>query len=303
MDAAKWYEKPYTTYANEWIELWEGGKGFWNTLWGWPITILSYPIAWLCSKIGNAFGGSYFFGILFTTLIVRTAAWPIYSKQNGMSVKMQMMQPELNRIQKKYANRKDPQSQQMMQQETAKLYKKHGVNPLGCMGTMFLQFPIFMSMYEVVRRVNATTTTNVNGIDVITYGKLALANTKINLFGLQLELNTSFNDTTVLADKIFAVVLAVAFVGVTILSQKLSSRPPRYKVQHPSDKQAQNSDQQKQTKMMMIVMNVMFGFMCLSSTSLALYWLIGGIYQIGQSQIGRIINEKQYYKLKEKNNL
>ena len=303
MNANEWYVKPYTTYSQEWIDLWKGGKGFWDTLWGWPITILSYPIAWLCSTIGNAMGGSYFWGILFTTLIVRTAAWPIYSKQNGMSVKMQMMQPELNRIQKKYANRKDPQSQQMMQQETAKLYKKHGINPLGCMGTMFLQFPIFMSMYEVVRRVNATSTVNVNGIDVITYGKLALANTKINLFGLSLELNTSFNETTVVADKIFAVILALAFVGITLLSQNLSSRPPRYKVQHPSDKQAQNSDQQKQMKMMMIVMNVMFGFMCLSSTSLALYWLIGGIYQIGQSQIGRIINEKQYYKLKEKNNL
>lgn len=303
MNAAEWYDKPYTTYGQEWIDLWNGGKGFWNTLWGWPISILSYPIAWLCSTIGNGMGGSYFWGILFTTLIVRTLAWPIYSKQNGMNVKMQMMQPELNRIQKKYANRKDPQSQQMMQQETAKLYKKHGINPLGCMGTMFLQFPIFMSMYEVVRRVNATTTINVDGVDVITYGKLALSDTTIDIFGLSLELNTSFNETTVIADKIFAVILALAFVGVTILSQKLSSRPPKYKKQHPSDKQAQNGDQQKQMKMMMIVMNIMFGFMCLSSTSLALYWLIGGIYQIGQSQIGRLINEKQYYKLKEKNNL
>ena len=131
MNAAEWYDKPYTTYKNEWIQLWDGGKGFWNTLWGWPISILSYPIALLCSKIGNAFGGSYFFGILFTTLIVRTLAWPIYSKQNGMSVKMQLMQPELNRIQAKYANRKDPQSQQRMQAETMALYKKYKINPLG----------------------------------------------------------------------------------------------------------------------------------------------------------------------------
>jgi YidC/Oxa1 family membrane protein insertase len=305
MDAAKWYEKPYTTYANEWIELWEGGKGFWNTLWGWPITILSYPIAWLCSKIGNAFGGSYFFGILFTTLIVRTLAWPIYSKQNGMSVKMQLMQPELNRIQAKYANRKDPQSQQKMQAETMAVYKKYKVNPLGCLGTMFLQFPIFMAMYEVVKRVNATSTVIVDGVEVVTYGVLALENTTINLFGLSLELNTGFMEAgATVADKIFAAVLAASFVGINLLSQKLAQKPPKYQKQRPNQVETEQQKMQKQqTKFMMIMMQVMFGFMSLQSTSLALYWLIGGIYQIGQSQIGRIINEKQYEKMKEKENL
>ena len=305
MNAAEWYEKPYTTYANEWIELWNGGKVFWDALWGWPITILSYPIAWLCSKIGNAFGGSYFFGILFTTLIVRTLAWPIYSKQNGMSVKMQLMQPELNRIQAKYANRKDPQSQQKMQAETMAVYKKYKVNPLGCLGTMFLQFPIFMAMYEVVKRVNATSTVIIDGVEVVTYGVLALENTTINLFGLSLELNTGFMEAgATVADKIFAAVLAASFVGINLLSQKLAQRPPKYQKQRPNQVETEQQKMQKQqTKFMMIMMQVMFGFMSLQSTSLALYWLIGGIYQIGQSQIGRIINEKQYEKMKEKENL
>lgn len=305
MNAAEWYDKPYTTYKNEWIELWNGGKGFWDTLWGWPITILSYPIALLCSKIGNAFGGSYFFGILFTTLVVRTLAWPIYSKQNGMSVKMQLMQPELNRIQAKYANRKDPQSQQRMQAETMAVYKKYKVNPLGCLGTMFLQFPIFMSMYEVVKRVNATSVQNINGVEVITYGKLALADTTIDIFGLSLELNTGFSEVSAsVADKIFAVILAVSFVGINLLSQKLAQRPPKYQKQRPNQVETEQQKMQKQqTKMMMIMMNVMFGVMSLQSTSLALYWLIGGIYQIGQSQIGRIINEKQYEKMKLKENM
>ena len=54
---------------------------------------------------------------------------------------------------------------------------------------------------------------------------------------------------------------------------------------------------------MMMVMNVMFVFMALSNTSLGIYWLIGAVYQIFQSQVGRKINEMQYYKMKEKNNL
>ncbi len=301
MDSGAWYKKPYTTYSQEWVDLWNGGKGFWNTLWGWPVNILSFPIAWLCSSIGKGLGNSFFWGIFFTTLIVRTLAWPIYGKQNGMSLKMQLMQPEMARIQRKYGARKDPQSQQAMQMEMMKIYKKYKVSPLGCVGTMFLQFPIFMSMYEVVQRVNATTTTVVDGAVTATYaGRFALTNTKLfNYF----EINTSFFSATALHDKIFAAVIAIAFGALQILQQKLSSRPPKYQKQHPNAKNKQQEQQQKQMKWMMIIMNVMFVFMSLSSTSLALYWLIGAIYQIFQSQVGRKINELQYNKMKEKNNL
>ena len=114
MDSGSWYNKPYTSYGKEWMDLWNGGKGFWNTLWGWPVNLLSYPVALVCSTIGKWCGNSFFWGIFFTTIIVRTLAWPIYSKQNGMSLKMQLMQPEMAKIQRKYAARKDPQSQQQM---------------------------------------------------------------------------------------------------------------------------------------------------------------------------------------------
>ncbi len=300
-DSGTWYKKPYTTYAQEWVDLWNNGKGFWNTLWAWPINILSFPVAWICSSIGKGLGNSFFWGIFFTTIIVRTLAWPIYGKQNGMSLKMQLMQPEIAKIQRKYGGRKDPQAQQAMQMEMMKVYKKYKVSPLGCVGTMFLQFPIFMSMYEVVQRVNATTTTVVDGAVSVTYaGKFALSNTKFfNFF----EINTSFFSATAIQDKIFAVVVALMFGGLQMLQQKLSSRPPKYQKQHPNSKNSKQADQQKQMKWMMMVMNVMFVIMALNSTSLALYWLIGAIYQIFQSQVGRKINEIQYKKLKEKNNL
>lgn len=299
-DSNVWYPKAYTSYGQEWIDLWDGGKGFWFALWAWPINILSWPIAWLCSTIGKGMGNSYFFGILFTTLIVRTLAWPIYSKQNSSSLKMQLMQPEMLKIQAKYANRKDQRSQQMMQQEMMKLYKKYGMNPLGCMGTMILQFPIFMAMYEVVQRINATTTVVVNNAVSYTYsGAFALTNTKV--FGL-FEMNTSFFQATMWYDKVFAAVVALLFIGMTILSQKLSQRPQKYQKTHPQDKLKKN-DQGKQMQYMMIIMNVMFGFMALSNTSLGIYWLIGSIYQIFQSQVGRWINAYKWEKAQKANNI
>lgn len=135
------YQKPLDLYKNE-------------NFFGW---ILVWPIGWVMSTIGKIFPagigfGQFGWGLLFTTIIVRTIAWPIYAKSNDMSLKMSVMQPEMQRLQTKYANRKDPMSQQRMQQEMLALYKKHGVNPLGIF-TPFLQMPIFMAMYTVVRRI------------------------------------------------------------------------------------------------------------------------------------------------------
>ncbi len=272
----------------------------WEAMWGWPVSILSWPIAWICSHIGKALGNSFFWGILFTTLIVRTIAWPIYSKQNSMSLKMTLMQPEMDRIQRKYGNRKDPQSQQQMQMEMMKLYKKYKINPLGCILPMFIQFPIFMAMYEVVRRINATSTVTVNGVEIVQYGTFALHNTKVfNFF----ELNTSFFDATTIHDKIFALVIALSFGAITILNQKISQKKPKYlqeKSQQRKVTTEQQEQQQKQMKMMSYVMNIMFVFMSLSSTSLALYWLIGAIYQLFQGFVGRKINEYNYHKAQKK---
>ena len=289
--ASTWYAKPYTTYGQDWVDMWDGGSGFWQSLWGWPINILSYPIALMCSAIGKGLGNSYLWGIFFTTLIVRTVAWPIYARTNSMSLKMQQMQPEMNRIQKKYAGRQDPRSQQQMQQEMSKLYKKYKINPLGCIGPMLLQFPIFMAMYEVVQRINATSTTVVNGaISMVSTGEFALSNTKV--FGF-FEMNTSFFSASSAWDKVFAAFIAVAFVGLQILQQKLSSRPTKYQRIHPNDKK----NQKNQMKWVMIIMNVMFGFMALSNTTLGIYWLIGALYQIFQSEVGRFINNKKYEKM------
>lgn len=282
-----WYSNVYTTWGAEFHF-----QGFWDGFWGWPVSILSYPFAWLCSNIGKGLGNSYIWGIVFTTIIIRTVAWPIYSKQNGVSVKMQIMQPELDKLQKKYAFRKDEASQQKMRQEMMAIYKKYKFNPLGCIFTMFIQFPIFVAMYEVVRRINLTQVVDAgNGVLVESFGKFALADTK--LFGF-FELNGTSAMEGAVQDRILCVVIALLYAGITFLSQKLAQRKPSY-VKKTSYNTKQN-DQARQMKIMNIVMIVMFFFIALSSTALGIYWLIGAIYQIFQSYIGRKMNERTYYK-------
>lgn len=295
-----WYNTTYTTWGAEFH--------FSNVGWaiiGWPVAVLSYPFAWLMHTIGMAIGGSYFWGLVFTTLIVRTVAWPIYSRQNSYQLKMQLLQPEQQRIQNKYRGRTDQASQQKMQQETMKLYKKFKINPLGCVFTMLLQFPIFMAMYEAVRRVNLTTTTTVaNGVtEVVKRGPFALPNTE--LLGY-FDLTTSALTTTVLHDRIFGYVIAILFGILTITSQKLAQRKPSYQKDYKAPVvvgQKGQPDQAKSMQTMMYFMNIMFVIFALQSTSLAIYWIIGSAYQILQAQIGRKINEKNYYKMKQEHNL
>lgn len=307
-NASTWYDKPYTSWYNEFAFVNdEGNFSFWQALLGWPVSILSYPFAWLMGSIGKGLGDSYFWGIVFTTLIVRTIAWPIYSKQNSTSVKMQLIQPELEKLQRKYNGRRDPESQQRMQQETMKIYRKYKVNPLGCGFTMILQFPIFMAMYECVRRIQVKQTVSIDGIvTAVKDGAFTLSNTKLfNYFEINSSVLSSGTSGVPRAstahDIIFGIVIALLFTGVSILSQKLAQRKPSYMKQRPRQvKSEQQVQQEKMGKMMQYIMSFMFFFMALSSTALGVYWLVGGIYQLGQSQIGRKINEHNYNKMRAK---
>jgi YidC/Oxa1 family membrane protein insertase len=64
---------------------------------------------------------------------------------------MQAIAPQVEEIKKKYS---DPRRRS---EETMKLYKESGVNPLGCLGPQLIQFPIFIALYQVIRITLATT--------------------------------------------------------------------------------------------------------------------------------------------------
>ena len=288
-DVNYWYNNVYTDWGHEFQF-----QSFWDGFWGWSVSILSYPFAWLCSSIGKGLGNSYFWGIVFTTIIIRTIAWPIYSKQNSMSIKMQVMQPELDKLQKKYQFRQDEKSQARMKQEMMMIYKKYKVNPMGCIFTSFIQFPIFIAMYEVVKRINLTTTTiTSNGVLIENYGKFALHNTK--LFGYFELNNTSFTNGE-MKDRIFCLAIAILYTIVTVLNQKIAQKKPSY-VKKTNYNEAAN--QGGQMKMMNIIMVFLMFFVAISSTALGIYWLIGGLYQTVQSVVGRKLNERSYYKMTE----
>lgn len=269
---------------------------------GW---ILVWPIAWVMNFIGSAIttnaGGSFIFGLFFTTIIVRTLAWPIYAKTNDMSLKMTVAQPEMNRIQQKYANRKDPQSQQRMQQEMMAVYKKYKINFLGCFAP-FIQMPIFMAMYNVVNRI--TVATHTKG-EVVTDSLLYLGDT--SLFGIEncLSVGVFGENAAELWSPAFFVGIALSLVvgGTMWLLNHLSQKKPSY----AKNTQSHNANNQQANQMassmkfMSYFMIVMMVIASLNNNGLALYWVFGNLYSIAQNFINRYLNEKKYYKMKKEN--
>ena len=99
----------------------------------------------------QAEGVSYVLAIILFTAIIRLLILPLNIKATKSNAKMQEIQPEMKKLQTKYAN--DPQKLQL---ETSKLMKENNVSMFGgCLPTL-LPLPILFALYGVFRTISAT---------------------------------------------------------------------------------------------------------------------------------------------------
>ena len=80
--------------------------------------------------------------IIIMTILIYMAMLPLTIKQQKFSKLQRKMQPELNKINKKYENRKDPESMQRQQDEIKEVYGKYGVSATGSCVQLIIQMPI-----------------------------------------------------------------------------------------------------------------------------------------------------------------
>ena len=98
------------------------------------------------------FFGSFGLSIIVFTILVRAGMFPLTLKQSRQMKAMSAMQPKLQEIKKRYGD-----DRAKISQETMRAYKDHGVNPLGCLGPMIVQFPIFIGLFWALRRTLPST--------------------------------------------------------------------------------------------------------------------------------------------------
>ncbi|MET0799715.1 MAG: YidC/Oxa1 family membrane protein insertase [Actinomycetota bacterium] len=102
---------------------------------------IGWVLAWLYDVIPN-----YGLAIIILTLLLRILLFPLGMKQIKSMQAMQALQPKIKDLQKKYKGNK-----QKAQEETMRLYREAGVNPLGGCLPVLAQFPLLIAMYAVIR--------------------------------------------------------------------------------------------------------------------------------------------------------
>lgn len=212
--------------------------------------ILTIPIAkgilFITDILGNVA-----WGVVGMTIFINILILPIMIKSTVSTQKMQMLQPELEKIQRKYAGRKDQASQMRQSAEMQSLYKKHDVSMFSSF-TTFLTLPIMLAMWQSVQRIE------------ILY--------QATFFGLNLG-TTPMSQIT---SGNWVYIIIVAIVGITQylaieINNIMLKRNPRYKV----------SKQQKSMKTMNIVMTAMIVWFALSMpTAMSLYWITTSLVTI-----------------------
>ncbi len=122
-------------------------EGFWSEYVVWPLVSLI--------TIFKGLLGTYGYGIVAVTIIIRLVLLPLMIKQTQSSKKMQEVQPELNALKEKYKS-KDAVTQEKYRTEMQKVMSERKINPLaGCL-PVIVQMPILIGFYHAISRMNNT---------------------------------------------------------------------------------------------------------------------------------------------------
>lgn len=108
--------------------------------------LLLNPMVNLLVILTNLLWGSFGLAVIAFTVLIRVATFPLTLRQLHQTRSMQHLQPRIQEINKKHS---DPRRRQ---EELMKAYREAGVNPLGCLGPMLLQFPILIALFYAVQR-------------------------------------------------------------------------------------------------------------------------------------------------------
>lgn len=276
-----------------------------------------YPIEWvvawimfLCHKVftllglPDGSGAAWILSIVGLVIVIRTVMIPLFFKQINASRGMQMIQPELQAIQKKYKNKKDPASREAMSRETMALYKKHGTNPFASCLPVLLQAPVFFALFRVLNGLRGISEGTRDGIGPIDQA-VASAAENSTLFGAPLS-STFLHEPTDLTTKIVAGVLIVAMAATQFLTQRqlTMKNMPQAALEGPM---------MQTQKIMLYMLPVIMGVSGVNfPIGVLIYWTTTNLWSMGQqfytirkmpapgSEAERLLNERKARKAARK---
>ena len=238
----------------------------------WFNALLVWPMAQFINKMTPKMGSVGALAAL--TLLVNAILLVVTLKSQIQQQQMQLLQPELERIQKKYEGRTDDVSRQKQAQEMQKLYQKYNVNPLSTIAMTFIQFPVVIALYHAVQRSSLMKQTPFMGLSLETS---PLNGIKAGNYGY-----------------------LIIFL-VMIISQIITMYLPRWMSKKRAKEDAEKhhrtyreTKSSTQSNMMMIYMVVLFAFIGLTlPAAMSIYWIIFSVVNVVKMFVVQSIITKQ----------
>ena len=226
-------------------------------------------LALMYSVLFHNFGLS----IILLTVVLRVALIPLTVRQTRQMRSMSALQPKMKALQEKYGKGGDARARQ---QEMAQLWREAGVSPIGCLGPMVVQIPIWIGLDRAIFRVVPSTPDGMANLSNILYSW--------NPAKAQVPMHSGFLGMDLVGlvsaqPAVWSILLPV-LVGATMwLTQKMTTAPSA-------------DPKQRQTNQMMLwLLPIMFGFFTFQFPSgLAIFILFSNVIGI---VIQYFVNGKQ----------
>jgi YidC/Oxa1 family membrane protein insertase len=233
------------------------------------------PLYWITSVVLSGFhalfgsifgpgsGWAWALSIVGLTLVIRAALIPLFVKQIKSSRNMQLLQPKVKELQKKYGH-----DRERLAQETMALYKETGTNPFASCLPILLQMPIFLALFRLLS----------NAANEVPKGVLTAEQAR--QFGeatlLGARLSDTFVSTGEMSVRILALFLVVAMTSTTFLTQRqLMSK------NMPAD--AMSGPYAQQQKMLLYVLPLVFAVGGIAfPIGVLMYWTTSNLWTMGQ---------------------
>jgi len=221
---------------------------------------------WLFSLVLPPDGGmSWVLSIIGLTLVVRAALIPLFVKQINASRNMQLIQPKVKELQKKYGH-----DREKLAQETMALYRESGTNPFASCLPLLVQSPIFIALFRLLDQAAKHGQSN----GVLT-SKAAESFGNAKLFGT-IPISATFVNSDMLNVKLLAAVLVVAMTVTTFTTQRqlmTKNMPP----------DAMTGPYAQQQKMLLYVLPVVFAVGGIAfPIGVLFYWTTTNLWTMGQ---------------------
>lgn len=243
---------------------------------------IKWVVAWIMTIFHEIFttfgmsdtsGGTWVLSIVGLTLIIRTALIPLFFKQIRASRGMQLLAPDMKKLQARYSNKKDPASREAMAREMQALYKEHKTTPFSSCLPLLMQTPIFFALFRVLNGIPAIAEGSKDAIGPIG-PEVATQITESNFLGA--PLTETFLGTDIVSVRVVTAILILTMCATQFFTQRqlTMKNMPASALEGPAASMQKN---------MMYLLPVIFAVSGVNfPIGVLVYWTVTNLWSMGQ---------------------